>query len=387
MTKLKTAESVCAGHPDKMCDYIADSILTECLRRDRNSRVACEVMATKGKIIVAGEITCSRRVPIRRIVNRALYELGYNPLKYIVYNFTHKQSSDISNGVNNSIESRDGDKSAYSKMGAGDQGTVYGYACDETSDYLPMPFVLAQKICERLDYVRKYNIVPNLMPDGKAQVTVEYKNGKPKRVKTVVVSIQHKACKSQSVLKDEIISEVLQYVFDEFPLDENTEVFINPSGRFVEGGPSADTGLTGRKLMVDTYGGLAPHGGGAFSGKDATKVDRSGAYMARYIAKNIVFSGLAKECLVSISYAIGKADPVSVEVDSFGTSKYSNETLARIIMKAFNMRPAYIIDHFNLRNKRFSDYSHYGHFGNGYPEWEHTNKFVELTRVVRKYGN
>ncbi len=316
----------------------------------------------------------------------ALQKLGYNPLAFLIYVFVHKQSRDIAGGVDLSIEARNGDTSCYAHLGAGDQGTVYGYATDETDEYIPLPLLLSHKICKRLDSVRRDNIIRGIKPDGKAQVTVEYVNGKPKRVKTIVVSVQHSKDKDLDVLKNEIISEVLHPVFTKFPFDADTEILVNPSGRFVEGGPGADTGLTGRKLMVDTYGGLGAHGGGAFSGKDPTKVDRSGAYMARYIAKNIVSASLAKECQVAISYAIGKADPIAVQIDTFGTGKVGDDIIAKAVNDVFNMRPAAIINDFALRRCSFADYSAYGHFGNGYPAWEHTDKYRELKEAVEKYG-
>lgn len=387
MKTYKTAESVCAGHPDKLCDFIADSILDACLRADKSSRVACEVMAAGRRIIVAGEITCTRHIDIRYTVRRALEKVGYNPYGFIIHVFIRRQSKDIAGGVDMSIEARNGDTSCYANLGAGDQGTVYGYATNETVQYIPLPLYLSHKICKRLDDVRKDNLIHGIKPDGKAQVTVEYENGKPKRIKTIVVSVQHEKNKSLDVLKSEIIAEVLHPIFTKFPFDADTEILINPSGRFVEGGPMADTGLTGRKLMVDTYGGLGAHGGGAFSGKDPTKVDRSGAYMARCIAKNIVFAGFADECQVAISYAIGKADPVAVQIDTFGTGKVSDEILAKAVNDVFNMRPAAIINEFCLRNYSFSEYSDYGHFGNGYPTWEHTDKYNELTEAVKRYEN
>jgi S-adenosylmethionine synthetase len=370
MTTYKTAESVCAGHPDKLCDYIADSILDACLRKDRSSRVACEVMATKGKIIVAGEITCSEKVDIRFVVHEALRERGYNPRKFTTFVFVHKQSGDIAGGVDRALESRNGDTTSYSMLGAGDQGTVVGYATNETYEKLPMPLVYAHKICKRLDEARSDKIIKGILPDGKAQVTVEYENDRPKRISNIVVSVQHEADKDLEVLRSEIISNVLWPVFEQFPFDDDTEILINPSGRFVEGGPAADTGLTGRKLMVDTYGGLAGHGGGAFSGKDPTKVDRSGAYMARFIAKNLVWCDLAKKCEVAISYAIGKADPVAVSVNSFGTSALTNEQLAAVVKKVFNLRPAAIIEKLSLRTARYSDTSAYGHFNSCLFPWE-----------------
>ncbi len=387
MKTFKTAESVCAGHPDKLCDFIADSILDACLYKDKSSRVACEVMAAKHRIIVAGEISCSKHVDIRYEVRRALQKLGYNPYAFLIYVFVHKQSRDIAGGVDMSMEARNGDTSCYANLGAGDQGTVYGYATNETNEYIPLPLLLSHNICKRLDTVRKDNLIRGIKPDGKAQVTIEYADGRPRRVKTIVVSVQHDKNKAPDVLKSEIIAEVLHPVFQKFPFDTDTEILINPSGRFVEGGPDADTGLTGRKLMVDTYGGLAAHGGGAFSGKDPTKVDRSGAYMARCVAKNIVFAGLADECQTAISYAIGKADPVAVQIDTFGTGKVSDETLAKAVNDVFNLRPAAIINELCLRRCSFADYSAYGHFGNGYPTWEYTDKYKELREAVKRYEN
>lgn len=383
-----TAESVCAGHPDKLCDFIADSILDACLRKDRSSRVACEVMATGHKIIVAGEITCAKRVDIRFVVREALRDIGYNPYAFLIYVYVHKQSADIAGGVNRALESRSGDTTQYSMLGAGDQGTVYGYATDETREYLPLPLVLAHGICKRVDSVRRDNVIKGIKPDGKAQVTIEYEDGKPKRVASIVVSVQHSADKDMETLRSELISEVLHPVFKDFPFDGDTEILVNPSGRFVKGDPAADTGLTGRKLMVDTYGGLAAHGGGAFSGKDPTKVDRSGAYMARYIAKNLVWSGLAKRCEVALSYAIGKADPVAVSVNSFGTSEYSDERLCDAVKKVFCLRPAAIIDQLRLRSAIYADTAAYGHFNSVLFPWESgTDRYKELRKAVAEYDD
>jgi S-adenosylmethionine synthetase len=311
-----TAESVCAGHPDKLCDIIADNILDECLRRDKASRVACEVMATKGKIIVAGEISCSEKIDIRSIVKNVLKELGYNPLKFLIYVYVHNQSSDIAAGVNTALEARNGINEQYGSIGAGDQGTMYGYATKETREMLPLPLVLSHRIVKRLDEARKGKLITGILPDGKAQVTIEYNDDVPVRVKTIVVSVQHEKNKTQEELKSDILNNVLWQCFEDFPFDDETEILINPSGQFVLGGPAADTGLTGRKIMVDTYGGLASHGGGALCGKDPTKVDRSGAYMARYIAKHIVWCDLAEKCEVAISYAIGKANPVAFSINT-----------------------------------------------------------------------
>lgn len=387
MKTYKTVESVCAGHPDKLCDYIADSILDACLYKDKNAHVACEVMAAGHHIIVAGEISCSAKIDIRSIVRVALSKRGYHPFGFLIHVYVRKQSADIAGGVNQSVEARNGDTSCFANMGAGDQGTVYGYAINETSDYIPLPLLLSHNICKRLETVRRDNLIQGLKPDGKAQVTIEYVDGKPSRVKTIVVSVQHNAEKDMETLKNEITAEVLYPVFSKFMFDKDTEILVNPSGRFVEGGPKADTGLTGRKLMVDTYGGLGAHGGGAFSGKDPTKVDRSGAYMARYIAKHIVFSRLADECQVAISYAIGKAEPVAVQIDTFGTGKVSDEILAKAVNDIFDMRPAAIIYRFSLKTCSFADYSAYGHFGNGYPAWEHMDQYEELREAVKKYEN
>ncbi len=382
MKQYLTAESVCMGHPDKLCDLIADSILDACLRKDRSSRVACEVMATKGKIIVAGEITCSGKVDIRFVVRRVLRDVGYNPNRFLVFIFVHKQSADIATGVDKALEARNGDTSWYGSIGAGDQGTVYGYATNETQELLPLPVVLAHRITRRLDSVRKEGLIKGLLPDGKAQVTIEYENGEAKRVKTIIVSAQHIADKSTEDLREDIIRWVLWNAFEKFPFDNDTEILVNTSGRFVEGGPSADTGLTGRKLMVDTYGGLAPHGGGAFSGKDPTKVDRSGAYMARYIAKHIVWSDYAKRCEVSISYAIGKADPVAFEVDTLGTGTVPDAVLREAALKVFNLRPAAMIEKLNLRNTIYADAATYGHFGKWQGSWEDVNQYKDYREAV-----
>jgi len=375
------------GHPDKLCDLIADSILDACLRKDKASRVACEVMATKGKIIVAGEITCSGKVDIRFIVKNVLREVGYNPWKFTVFVFVHHQSADIAAGVDNALELRNGINDPYGSVGAGDQGTVYGYATNETSENLPLPLVLSHRIVKRIDNCRKGKLIKGILPDGKAQVSLEYEDGKPKRVKTIVVSVQHDKDKTQEELKSDILNNVLWQCFEDFPFDDDTEILINPSGRFVEGGPAADTGLTGRKIMVDTYGGLASHGGGALCGKDPTKVDRSGAYMARYIAKNIVLSGLAEKCEVALSYAIGKATPVAVDVTSFGTGKLTDEQLANIVQEVFNLQPAAIIEKLRLRNVLYSDTAVYGHFNSCLFPWEDVNMYTNLRKAAELYAD
>ena len=383
----KTAESVCAGHPDKLCDIIADSLLDACLRKDKSSRVACEVMATKGKIIVAGEITCDGKVDTRWKVREVLRKVGYNPWKFTVFVFVHKQSKDVDAGVTTALEARNGSEERYASIGAGDQGTVYGYATNETREMLPLPLVLAHRIVKRVDAVRKDKIVKGILPDGKAQVTVEYEDGKPNRVKTIVVSVQHDTAKTQEQLYSDIKQNVLWPCFEDFPFDDNTEILINPSGRFVEGGPAADTGLTGRKIMVDTYGGLALHGGGAFSGKDHTKVDRSGAYMARYIAKNIVWSDLAERCEVALSYAIGKAEPVAVNINAFGTSPLTDEQLRDIVLSVFSLRPAAIIEQLRLCNAIYEDTAAYGHFNSCLFPWEDYDRYKEIRKAAEKYAD
>ena len=387
MITYKTAESVCMGHPDKLCDLIADSILDACLRKDKASRVACEVMATKGKIIVAGEITCSGKVNIRFIVKNVLREVGYDPWKFTVFVFVHQQSADIAAGVDMALEARNGMNDPYGSVGAGDQGTVYGYATNESRENLPLPLVLSHRIVKRIDDCRKGKLIKGIYPDGKSQVTIEYEDGKLKRVKTIVVSVQHDKNKSQEELKSDILSNVLWQCFEDFPFDEDTEILINPSGRFVLGGPAADTGLTGRKIMVDTYGGLASHGGGALCGKDPTKVDRSGAYMARYIAKNIVWSDLAEKCEVALSYAIGKANPVAVDVTSFGTSKLTDEQLVDIVQEAFNLKPAAIIEKLHLRNVIYSETATYGHFNSCLFPWENVDMYTNLRKAAEKYAD
>jgi S-adenosylmethionine synthetase len=384
----KTAESVCAGHPDKLCDLISDAILDECLKKDRNSRVACEVMATKGKIFVCGEITCAKKIDIRLVVRQTLAKVGYNPLKFIVFVYVHRQSADIAGGVNKALETRDADTDdIFASVGAGDQGTVYGYATNETWAKMPTPVLFVNDLCKRLDDAMHDGTIRDIGPDGKAQVTVEYHDGKPVRAKNIIVSVQHKENKDLDELRREIITEIIYPLLSRYHFPKEAEILINPSGRFVEGGPAADTGLTGRKLMVDTYGGLAAHGGGAFSGKDATKVDRSGAYMARAVARNIVGAWLADRCQVSISYAIGKAEPTAVEIDTFGTEKVDVEIIRKAVMEVFDLRPAAIISLLHLRSPYFSETTAYGHF-NGYKgSWENLDKTKELKKAVEKYAD
>jgi len=385
--KQLTAESVCIGHPDKLCDLIADNILDAAFRKDKSSRVACEVMATKGKIIVAGEITCSEKLDIKYIVRRTLKDVGYNPYKFSIYVFLNNQSADIAAGVDNALEIRNGEKDPYSLIGAGDQGTMYGYATNETKEMLPLPLVLSHRIVKRLDKARKDKLIKGIFPDGKAQVTIEYDRDKPVRVKTIIISIHHHKDKSYEELKKEILNLVLYPAFEDFSFDDDTEILINPSGRFVIGGPTADTGLTGRKLMVDTYGGLASHGGGALCGKDPTKVDRSGAYMARYIAKHIIWSDFAYKCEVALSYAIGKANPVAFSINTFGTGIVPDEILALAVEEVFNLKPAAIIENLRLRDIHYSDTSTYGHFNSCLFPWENIDKYNELKKAVEKYAD
>jgi len=368
---ILTAESVTEGHPDKLCDTIADSVLDACLKNDPTARVACEVMATAGKIIVAGEITAAMLPDIPAIVCRTVREAGYSG-DYEVEVITHDQSRDIAGAVEQSPQ-----------LGAGDQGIMYGHACDETDAYLPLPVVLAHRLTLLLTAARRSGSIPGLKPDGKAQVSVEYQFGVPHRLEAVVLSCQHEADKDLSELRREVIRHVIAPALRDFPPDQYTEVLINPSGRFVEGGFEADTGLTGRKLMVDTYGGLAHHGGGALSGKDGTKVDRSGAYMARYIAKNIVAAGLAEKCTVSLAYAIGKSLPVAVDVDTHLTGEYSDMALEQAVKAVFDMTPAGMIRTLGLDKPIFADSCNYGHFTHHTLPWEQTDKVDALKEACQ----
>lgn len=378
------------GHPDKLCDRISDAVLDEALEADRNARVAVETLATDGKIVIAGEITCSRRLNVRVIARKVLADVGYDPDEYTISVFLHSQSEDIAGGVSNALETRNG-KEHGNDQGAGDQGTVYGYATNECSSFIPMPLELSHRICRRLDEARRYGLIRGIGPDGKAQVSVEYDDGRPMRVTAVVISVQHDEDKTQEELRDDIFTHVIPEAFSIFPLEKDTPVYINPSGRFVKGGPSADTGLTGRKLMVDTYGGLAPHGGGAFSGKDPSKVDRSGAYAARHIAKAVVLAGLADRCTVSISYAIGKAEPVALYVDTHGTGLYPDDVIAAAARKIFPLKPRDIIGFFRLRYTYYRPLSAYGHFSDPLAPWEmvrdeHAERLLKETENAGK-GN
>lgn len=380
MRKLFTSESVTEGHPDKLCDYISDSILDAHLAEDENSRVACETVAGKGEIYITGEITSNAKVDIEQVARETIKEVGYDnaetdmdyrTCKIIVK--MSKQSSDIALGVDKALEEKEGE--GISSEGAGDQGLMFGYACDETEELMPLPIMLAHKLSKRLTEVRKENIVENLRPDGKTQVTVEYEGNKPVRIDTVVISTQHTADADLDKLKKDIKEKVIKYIIPSDLLDEKTKYYINPTGRFVIGGPLGDSGLTGRKIIVDTYGGYARHGGGAFSGKDATKVDRSASYMARCIAKNIVANKLAKKCEIQLSYAIGVAKPVSIYVETFGTATIPEEEIAKKIYEKFDLTPRGIINYLDLRKPIYKKTTNYGHFGKNELPWE---KIIEL---------
>ena len=375
MKRLFTSESVTEGHPDKLCDYISDSILDSYLAKDKNARVACETVAGKGEIYITGEITSTANVDIEQVVRDTIKEVGYADSEYDIdyrtcriYINLSKQSPDIALGVDKSLEDKEG-KDVESE-GAGDQGLMFGYACDETEELMPLPISLAHKLSKRLTEVRREKIIDYLRPDGKTQVTVEYDEGKPVRVDTIVISAQHLPDVDMKVLKEDIIEKVIKPTVPANLLDENTKYFINPTGRFVIGGPLGDSGLTGRKIIVDTYGGTARHGGGAFSGKDPTKVDRSASYMARHIAKNIVANGYAKKCEIQIAYSIGVAKPVSIYVNTYGTNKIPDEEIVEKINKTFDLTPRGIINYLDLRRPIYRQTTNYGHFGKKDLPWE-----------------
>ena len=380
MKRLFTSESVTEGHPDKLCDYISDSILDAYLEKDENSRVACETVASKGVVFITGEITSKASVDIEKIARNAIKEIGYDnantDMDYktckIEINIS-KQSADIAIGVDESLEEKSGQ--AIISEGAGDQGIMFGFACDETENYMPMPIYLAHKLAERLAYVRKNNIINYLRPDGKVQVTVEYENNEPIRIDTIVISTQHNENVEQDTLKQDIKEKVINEIVPKNLLDENTKYYINPTGRFVIGGPLGDSGLTGRKIIVDTYGGYSRHGGGAFSGKDATKVDRSASYMARHIAKNIVANGYARKCEIELSYAIGVARPISIFVETFGTNTIPENEIVKKIESKFDLTPRGIINYLKLNKPIYKKTTNYGHFGKQELEWE---KIIEI---------
>lgn len=371
MKQLFTSESVTEGHPDKICDQISDGVLDAIIEQDPMARVACETSVSTGLVLVAGEITTNCYVDIPKIVRETIRGIGYDRAKYgfdcetcAVLTSIDEQSSDIAMGVDKALEAKEGKLEEEDlATGAGDQGMMFGFACNETPELMPMPISLAHKLTKKLSDVRKQGVVDYLRPDGKSQVTVEYNDGVPTRVDTVVISTQHSADVDTATIREDMIEKVIKPVIDPALLDENTKYFINPTGRFVIGGPQGDAGLTGRKIIVDTYGGYGRHGGGAFSGKDPTKVDRSAAYAARYVAKNIVAAGLADKCEVQLAYAIGVAEPVSVFVDTFGTGKVAEDKIVDLVRKHFDLRPAAIIKNLDLRRPIYKQVAAYGHFG------------------------
>lgn len=386
-----TSESVTEGHPDKICDAISDSILDSILEKDPNARVACETATTTGLVLVMGEITTTTYVDIQSVVRDTVRKIGYTRAKFgfdadtcSVLTAINEQSKDIALGVDKALELKEGNEDRYNLIGAGDQGLVFGFACNQTDTYMPLPIYLAHKLSRRLTEVRKNGSLDYLRPDGKTQVTIEYDGFKPLRVDTVVVSSQHSPEVSTEKLREDIKREVIKQIIPKELLDENTKYYINPTGRFEVGGPMGDSGLTGRKIIVDTYGGYGRHGGGAFSGKDPTKVDRSASYAARHAAKNIVAAGLADELEIGISYAIGVAKPLSIYVNSFGTGKVSDEELAVIIQKHFDLRPLAIIEKFDLRRPIYKKTSSYGHFGREDVEfpWEKLDMVDQLKKYL-----
>ena len=388
-----TSESVTEGHPDKICDQISDAILNEILTQDPYARVACETTCTTGMVQVMGEISTSCYVDIPKVVRDTVREIGYDRAKYgfdcdtcAVLTAIDEQSADIALGVDNSLESKEGASEADLAIGAGDQGMMFGYACDETKELMPMPISLAHKLAKRLTEVRKNGMFDYLRPDGKSQVTVEYdEDNQPVRVDTVVISTQHSPEVSLAQIRKDMIEQVVKKVIPSHLLDENTKYFINPTGRFVIGGPHGDSGLTGRKIIVDTYGGIGRHGGGAFSGKDPTKVNRSGAYAARWVAKNIVAAGLAKRCEIQLAYAIGVAEPVSIMVETFGTGVVGDDVLEKAVEKVFDLRPAAIIEQLDLRKPIYKQLAAYGHMGREElgVKWENTDKVEALKAAVQ----
>ena len=388
MRKLFTSESVTEGHPDKLCDQISDAVLDAILAEDPNARVACETFATTGMITVMGEITTSTYVDINAIVRKTVTDIGYdapeksfNGRTCAVMTAIHEQSPDIAMGVDDALETRSGNDT---DTGAGDQGMMFGFACTETPERMPLPIALSHRLARRLAEVRKDGTLPWLYPDGKTQVTIAYEDNRPVAVDTIVISAQHSADVSQAEIKDGILQHVVALIVPKELLTPQTRFFINPTGRFVIGGPTGDTGLTGRKIIVDTYGGSAPHGGGCFSGKDPTKVDRSAAYAARWAAKNVVGAGLAERCQIQLAYAIGVAEPVSILVDTFGTGKVSDDKIAEAVRKVFDFRPAAIIRDLNLRRPIYRQTAAYGHFGRTDIDlpWEQEDRVAALQAAL-----
>ncbi|WP_024613250.1 methionine adenosyltransferase [Clostridium sp. Ade.TY] len=391
MRRLFTSESVTEGHPDKICDQISDSVLDAILEKDPHARVACETCTTTGMVMVMGEISTNCYVDIPKVVRETIREIGYDRAKYgfdcdtcSVMTTIDEQSGDIAMGVDEALESRQGEKDEVEAVGAGDQGMMFGYATNETEEFMPTPIAMAHRLSRRLTEVRKDGTLSYLRPDGKTQVTVEYENDKPKRIDTIVISTQHDECATLEQIQADLREHVIKAVIPAELLDENTRYFINPTGRFVVGGPQGDSGLTGRKIIVDTYGGMGRHGGGAFSGKDATKVDRSAAYAARWVAKNLVAAGVADKLEIQLAYAIGVAKPVSIQVDTFGTGKIDEATIVDIVEKVFDLRPGAIIRDLDLRRPIYKQTAAYGHFGRTDVKlpWEELNKVEEIKKIL-----
>ncbi len=387
---LFTSESVTEGHPDKVCDHIADSVLDAALAADPMSRIACEVCCTTGLVLVMGEFTTESYIDIPKIVRETVKEIGYTDAGFgfdyktcAVLTTIDEQSADIAMGVNKALEARDGETDDALSEGAGDQGMMFGYACRETDELMPLPIMLAHKLTKKLAELRKSGEIPYLRPDGKAQVTVAYDDGVPVAVDTVVVSTQHNPGVEHAALEQDIIEKLIRPVITDKWLTPDTKYYVNPTGNFVIGGPQGDSGLTGRKIIVDTYGGMCPHGGGSFSGKDPTKVDRSATYYARYVCKNIVAAGLADKCRLQVAYAIGKANPVSLNIETFGTGKYSDEQILAAINAVFDFRPYSIIKQLDLRKPVYAATSNYGHFGNPAFAWEKTDRAEALKKAIK----